>query len=147
MLKELEKKMSRLEKLVAERIQENKICNCKAKSQKVLSRELLDELFIQVLVNMMTHPKQGDLALVKMLEIGYKRTGAIQPARNQFNNQNNNASGAVAGRTYYEVFKSAWLIEKEREMARRAEQEWAEEAGKQGALPCPVHGLRQPGQD
>jgi hypothetical protein len=27
-----------------------------------------------------------------MFETGYKRTGDIQPARNQFNNQNNNAA-------------------------------------------------------
>ncbi len=52
-----------------------------AKDQIVLTREFLDELFIQRLVNMKTHPKVGDLALVKMFETGYKRTGDIQPAR------------------------------------------------------------------
>jgi hypothetical protein len=41
----------------------------------------LDEIFIQRLVTMETHPKVGDLALVKMFETGYKRTGDIQPAR------------------------------------------------------------------
>jgi Terminase small subunit len=52
-----------------------------AKSQIVLTRELLDELFIERLVNMKTHPKVGDLAIVKMFETGYKRTGDIQAAR------------------------------------------------------------------
>jgi hypothetical protein len=46
-----------------------------------VSREFLDELFIERLVNMKTHPKLGDLAIVKMFETGYKRTGDIQPAR------------------------------------------------------------------
>jgi hypothetical protein len=35
------------------------------------------------LVNMETHPKVGDLPIVKMLETGYKHTGDIQPARRQ----------------------------------------------------------------
>jgi hypothetical protein len=52
-----------------------------AKDQIIVSREFLDELFIERLVNMKTHPKLGDLAIVKMFETGYKRTGDIQPAR------------------------------------------------------------------
>ena len=52
-----------------------------AKDQIVLTREFLDELFVQRLVTMKTHPKVGDLALVKIFETGYKRTGDIQPAR------------------------------------------------------------------
>ena len=52
-----------------------------ARDQIVLTREFLDEQFIQRLVTMKTHPKVGDLALVKMFETGYKRTGDIQPAR------------------------------------------------------------------
>lgn len=51
------------------------------KDQIVLTRELLDELFIQRLVNMKTHPKVGDLPIVKMFETGYKRIGDIQPTR------------------------------------------------------------------
>jgi hypothetical protein len=113
MLKELNKKLSRLEKL-AERIQENKIRNCKAKSQKALSRDFLDEQFIERL------PKLGDLAFVKALETAYKLIGAIQPARTQFNNQNNNAAGVVHGNTLYEVHESAWKIKKDFELAERA---------------------------
>lgn len=52
-----------------------------ANSQIVVSREFLDELFIERLVNMKTHSKVGDLAIVKMFETVYKRTGDIQPAR------------------------------------------------------------------
>jgi len=99
-----------------------------AKGQIVVSREFLDELFIQRLVNMQGHPNVEDRAIVKMFQISYKRTGDIQPARNQFNNQNNNAAGAVAGRTTYEVFKAGWKIRKEQEMARRAELELADES-------------------
>jgi len=49
-----------------------------AKDRIVLTRQLLDELFIQ---RLKTHPKVRDLQTVKMFEIGYKRTGDIQPAR------------------------------------------------------------------
>src|ERR1035437_4917882 len=52
-----------------------------AKDHIVLSREFLDELFIRRLVNMETHPRVGDLPIVKMFETGYKRTGDIQPTR------------------------------------------------------------------
>jgi phage terminase small subunit len=52
-----------------------------AKDRIILTRELLDELFIQRIVNMKTHPKVGDLPIVKMFETGYKRTGDIQPTR------------------------------------------------------------------
>jgi len=52
-----------------------------ARDQIVLTRAFLDEQFIQRLVTMKTHPKVGDMALVKMFETGYKRTGDIQPAR------------------------------------------------------------------
>ena len=52
-----------------------------AKDQVCLTREFLDELFLYRLQNMKTHPKVGDLAMVKMFEVGYKRTGDIQPAR------------------------------------------------------------------
>jgi len=52
-----------------------------AKDQIVLTREFPDELFVQRLVTMKTHPKVGDLALVMIFETGYKRTGDIQPAR------------------------------------------------------------------
>jgi hypothetical protein len=46
-----------------------------AKGQIVVSREFLDELFIERLVNMKTHPKVGDLAIVKMFE-----TAALRPS-------------------------------------------------------------------
>jgi hypothetical protein len=94
-----------------------------AKGQIVLSREFLDELFIQRLVNMKTHPKVGDLAIVKMFETGYKRTGDIQPASNQFNNQNNNAAGAFAGQNTAQVIYANWKIEEEQEQVRRALEE------------------------
>ena len=88
----------------------------------------LDELFTQRLVNMKGHPKVKDLAMAKMFETGYKRTGDIQPVRNQFNNQNDNAAGAVVVRTTYEAFKANWKIWQEQEMARRAQLELADES-------------------
>jgi hypothetical protein len=90
----------------------------------------LDELFIERLVNMKRHPKVGDLALPKLFETGYRRTGDIQPARNQFNNQNNNAAGAFAGQTTYQVIKANWKIHDEQEMVKRAQRELAGEADK-----------------
>ena len=41
-----------------------------ARDQIVLTRAFLDEQFIQRLVTMKTHPKVGDMALVKMFETG-----------------------------------------------------------------------------
>ena len=33
------------------------------------------------LVNMRTHERSGDMAVVKMFDVGYKRTGDIQPVK------------------------------------------------------------------
>src|ERR1700746_3921815 len=52
-----------------------------AKDQIPLTYAFLDQLFIQRLVNMKTHPKVGDLPIAKMVETGYKRTGDTQSAR------------------------------------------------------------------
>ena len=71
-----------------------------AKDRTVLTRQLLDELFIQRLVNMKTHPKMGDLSIVKMFEIGYKRTGDTQPARVSAQANAGNTSQLYAKRLY-----------------------------------------------
>ena len=71
-----------------------------AKDRIVLTREFLDELFLQRLVNMKTHPKLGDLPIVKMFETGYKRTGDIQPARISAEAKANNISQLYARRLY-----------------------------------------------
>ena len=42
-----------------------------AKNQVVVTREFLDEQFMRRLVNMRTHPKVGDMPVVKLLEVGY----------------------------------------------------------------------------
>jgi hypothetical protein len=55
------------------------------------------------LVNMQTHERSGDMAVVKMFEVGYKRTGDIQPVKVT----NNQTGVAVApGATMREVYKS-----------------------------------------
>jgi hypothetical protein len=59
-----------------------------ARDRIVLTREFLDELFIQRIVSMRTHPKVGDLSIVKMFETGYRRTGDIQPSADQRRRQN-----------------------------------------------------------
>ena len=33
------------------------------------------------LVNMRTHERSGDMVVVKMFDVGYKRTGDIQPVK------------------------------------------------------------------
>jgi hypothetical protein len=71
-----------------------------AKDRIVLTREFLDELFLQRLVNMKTHPKVGDLPIVKMFETGYKRTGDIQPARISAEARAGNISQLYAKRLY-----------------------------------------------
>ena len=49
-----------------------------AREKVAVTREFLDEQFIFRLVNMKTHPKLGDMSVVKMIEVGYKRTGDIR---------------------------------------------------------------------
>jgi hypothetical protein len=71
-----------------------------AKGRIVLTREFLDELFLQRLVNMKTHPRVGDLPIVKMFETGYKRTGDIQPARISAEAKAGNISQLYAKRLY-----------------------------------------------
>ena len=58
-----------------------------AKNQVLVTREFLDEQFMYRLVNMRTHERSGDITVVQMFEVGYKRTGDIQPAK-VTNNQN-----------------------------------------------------------
>ena len=59
-----------------------------------------DELFIRRLVNMETHPKVGDLPIVKMFETGYKRTGDTQPTRISAEAQASVTSQLYAKRLY-----------------------------------------------
>jgi hypothetical protein len=61
-----------------------------AKNLVLVTREFLDEQFMYRLVNMRTHHRSGDMAIVKMFEVGYKRTGDIQPAK-----VTNNQTGVV----------------------------------------------------
>ena len=71
-----------------------------AKDRIVLTREFLDELFIQRIVSMRTHPKVGDLPIVKMFETGYKRTGDIQPVRISAEAKTGGVSQLYAKRLY-----------------------------------------------
>jgi hypothetical protein len=89
----------------------------------VVTRAFLDEQFMHRLVNMETHPKVGDMPIVKMFEVGYKRTGDIQPVK-----ISNQASAGVAiapGSTMKEIYKSQWLRDKEAKMAAELEGEYA----------------------
>ena len=96
-----------------------------ARNQVVVTREFLDEQFMFRLVNMKTHPKVGDMPVVKLLEVGYKRTGDIQAVK-----INNQASAGVAiapGRTMKEIYKSQWLRDKEAQLAAECEKEYGVE--------------------
>jgi hypothetical protein len=93
-----------------------------AKCQIVLTREFLDELFIQRLVNMKTHPKAGDLALVKMFETGYKRIGDIQPARITAEAKASNTPQLYAKRLYLPEWRRK-VIEKLQEEGKGPLQE------------------------
>jgi hypothetical protein len=82
-------------------------------------REFLDEQFMFRLVNMKTHPKVGDMPVVKLLEVGYKRTGDIQAVK-----VSNQASAGVAiapRSTMKEIYKSQWLRDKEAQLAAECE--------------------------
>jgi hypothetical protein len=72
------------------------------------------------LVNMRTHQRSGDMAIVKMFEVGNKRTGDIQTAK-----VTNNQTGVVVapGGTMREVYKSKWLRDKEGALAAEFEAE------------------------
>ena len=92
-----------------------------AKSQVLVTREFLDEQFMYRLVNMRTHQRSGDMAIVKMFEVGYKRTGDIQPVR--INNQSHTGVVVAAGGTMREVYKAKWLRDKEAALAAEFEAE------------------------
>jgi hypothetical protein len=96
-----------------------------AKNQVVVTREFLDEQFIRRLVNMKTHPKVGDMPIVKMIEVGYKRTGDIQPAK--ISNQASAGVAVAPGSTMKEIYKSKWLREKEARLAGECEKEYGDE--------------------
>ena len=74
---------------------------------------------------MKTHPKVGDMPVVKLLEVGYKRTGDIQAVK-----VSNQASAGVAiapGSTMKEIYKSQWLRDKEAQLAAECEKEYGDE--------------------
>ena len=89
-----------------------------AKARIVLTREFLDELFIQRLLNMKTHPQVGDLPIVKMFETGFKRTGDIQPARISAEAKAGNTSQLYAKRLYLPEWRKEAI-----ERIQRAEQQ------------------------
>ena len=96
-----------------------------AKNRVVVTREFLDEQFMRRLVNMRTHPKVGDMPIVKMFEVGYKRTGDIQAVK-----ISNQASAGVAiapGSTMKEIYKAQWLCDKEAQLAAECEKEYRDE--------------------
>jgi len=92
-----------------------------ANTQVVMSRAFLDEHFMHRLVNMQTHPKVGDMPIVKMFEVGYKRTGDIQTAR--ITNQASVGVAVVPGSTMKQVYKSKWLRETEARLAAECQAE------------------------
>ena len=90
-----------------------------AKNQVLVTREFLDEQFMYRLVNMRTHERVGDMPIVKMFEVGYKRTGDIQPVR--ITNQSHTGVVVAAGGTMREVYKAKWLRDKEAALAAEFE--------------------------
>jgi hypothetical protein len=90
-----------------------------AKNQVLVTREFLDEQFMYRLVNMRTHERVGDMPIVKMFEVGYKRTGDIQPVR--ITNQSHTGVLVAAGGTMREVYKAKWLRDKEAALAAEFE--------------------------
>ena len=92
-----------------------------AKNLVFVTREFLDEQFMYRLVNMRTHHRSGDMAIVKMFEVGYKRTGDIQPVR--ITSQSQAGVVVAAGGTMREVYKAKWLRDKEAALAAEFEAE------------------------
>jgi len=92
-----------------------------ARGQVAVTREFLDEQFMFRLINMKTHPKVGDMPVVKMLEVGYKRTGNIQEPR--ISNQASAGVVIAPGSTMKQAYKSKWLRDKEAELAAECEEE------------------------
>jgi hypothetical protein len=66
---------------------------------------------------------RGDSDRVKAIEVAYKRLGLIEPQKIINNNQANALAAAGNGATFYEVYKSRWLIEKEERMRQQLEKE------------------------
>lgn len=88
----------------------------------VMTVDFLDDQFMYRLINMQTHEKVGDIALAKMFEVGYKRTGHIQAAKVTATALA--GANATAGDTMEAVYKSKWLKKKETSLAEQFEEEF-----------------------
>lgn len=116
-------KTPRIKTLVAEFEQKKKDEGWEAaKAQVAVTREFLDAEFISRLVNMTTHDRIGDLAIVRMFEAGYKRTGDILPARVSVSQQQAQQQTGAPPATAFQVYKSKWLREKEARWKHELEQ-------------------------
>jgi len=93
-----------------------------AKNKVSVTREFLDEQFIERLVKMKTHPKVGDLPIVKMFETGYKRTGDIQPAK--ISQSQTHVQANLAGANALEVYEAAWLRKRKEKMDTQLEEKY-----------------------
>jgi hypothetical protein len=72
-----------------------------------------------------THKLRGDADRVKVMELGYKALGIIQPSR--VITQANATVVPLQGQTVFEVYKSKWLRDKEAAMADCLEDQYAKQ--------------------
>jgi hypothetical protein len=104
-----------------------------AKNKVAVTREFLDEQFIERLLKMTTHPRVGDLPIVKMFEAGYKRTGDIQPSR-ILQQQGQIGQANLACANAIEVYESAWLRKRKEKMNQELEEKYRD-SGRPPAMP------------
>jgi hypothetical protein len=81
--------------------------------------EFVHKEFIYRMRTAQTHEKIGDIAIAKMLEVGFKSTGAIQPAK--VSATANASAQAEAG--VVDIYKPLWLRESEAQLIAQARQQ------------------------
>jgi hypothetical protein len=72
-----------------------------------------------------SHKYRGSADRVKAIEVGYKKLGLIESASKvTVNNKQQQAMLMKTNGTFYDVYKSKWLLKKEAEMEKRAQEEY-----------------------
>jgi hypothetical protein len=91
-------------------------------TEYALEVSLCDENAARIMCVEKPHKFRGFADQVKMIEVGYKRLGLIDPPKIV-----NNNTAAVVGTdgTMFQIYKSKWLREKEAKMAADLESEYA----------------------
>jgi len=95
-----------------------------AEQKFAISEEFLDEQLSEIAADATSHKYRGSADRVKAIEVGYKKLGLIESGSKVTVNNKQQQLRIQTNGTFYDVYKSKWLLEKEAEMAKRAQKEY-----------------------